>query len=100
VSGYLDPEGTEEFFDFLCDLENTRFDTTTELYSKIIELRNESFIYFPGVALITNHLTLGGIIKKLHKLNLVGEIECDCSEIYNPIETFNCTIKNLKQQEQ
>lgn len=100
MSGYLDPEGIEEFFDFMFELEETRLDCSTSLYCKIVEATRESFIHYPAFLVVVNEETLHSIQAKLKELNLIADVTKDTKGFESVNDSICVTIKNIKQQEQ
>lgn len=100
MSDYLDPKGTEEFFDFVLSLEETRYAVAPTLYCKTVELRRKSFIYYPAIAIIVNEETLALICSKLKEIGLSAEVSKEQELEDGEYRVFDCIIKNIKQQEQ
>jgi hypothetical protein len=74
---YKNPEGIEEFFDYLIQLECSRTDEESPLYCKIIEWHKDSFLYFPAVLVVVNEEAGVEIINNLQALNLTAVIHIE-----------------------
>jgi hypothetical protein len=92
---YKNPEGIEEFFDYLSELEERRTDEESPLYCKIVEWHRDSFIHHPAVCFTINKETLKVIKEEMRKLKLTGDFIIEDEEETN----FNCILSEINSVE-
>ena len=90
---YKNPEGIDEFFDYLSELEENRTDKENPLYCKIIEWHRDSFIYLPAVLVTINTETKKEIENKIRELKFTASVQVEQVE---GEELFSYTLFDIK----